>query len=235
MIRVVATIAAGAVLSTPDQPPTARPVTPLPPALVELDARIAEIHDLRAEFEQRKHTPLLKRPLVSRGTVVARSDRVRWDTESPRRSSLVADREEIRIYYPDERIVEVYTVAGDLRPFAGSPLPRLGDLTEYFDVSTIDPSGMADGPLPARSLAAQLLPRTPALKDAIASVRVLFDGAVPCVTRVVMTDPDGERTEIEFKEVRTNAGLPDSATELRVPPGTREVRPIGGKPPEPGR
>lgn len=212
--------------------PATEPGIALSPELAELDARIAAIRDLRAGFEQRKHTPLLKKPLLSRGTVSARQDRVRWDTQSPRRSSLVAAGDEIRIYYPDERVVEIYPAAGDLRQLAGSPLPRLRALTEHFDIRSIEPSDVGEGALPERPLALELRPRTPELKDAVASVRVLLDAAVPCVTRLVMTDPDGERTEIEFRSVRANTGVADSEFELELPERTREVYPIGRRPPE---
>ena len=237
MIFVAAALPrAGPPLHAADPPAVpAAAASALPPELAELDARIAAIRDLRADFEQRKHTPLLKKPLTSRGTVLARRERVRWDTQTPRRSSLIAGRDEIRIYYPDERVVEIYAVAGDLRQLAGSPLPSLSDLTSHFDVRLVAPSSFAGEARPDRALAAELVPRTPELKDAVAHVVVLFDAAVPCVARAVMTDPDGERTEIEFKNVRTNTEFPDSVMDLRVPEGTREVHPIGNRPSEPRR
>jgi outer membrane lipoprotein-sorting protein len=235
-VAAIALCAGAPCLADPPSPPAAgTPAPTLPPELVDLDRRIAAIRDLRADFEQRKHTPLLKNPLVSRGTVLVRRDRARWDTHTPRRSSLLAERDCVRIHYPDERVVEIYPVAGDLHHLAGSPLPRLSDLAEHFDIRQIDPSSLSEGSRPERPLAAELLPRAPELRDAVASVGVLFDAAIPCVARVVMTDPDGERTEIEFRSVRTDTGIPDSAMDLSVPEGTREVRPIGNRPLEPKR
>lgn len=246
MIRVGFARVLGAALSstsptvqpaqTAPPPPAVTPAQPrpIPAELAELDTRIAEIADLQADFEQRKHTPLLKQPLTSRGTVLVRADRVRWDTLSPRRSSMVTRTGEIRIYYPDERVVEVYPLHGDLRELVGSPLPRLPSLGGRFDIRIIDPASVGGAAGPGH-VAAELLPRTADLKEVVASVRVLLDPSVPCVVRAVMTDPDGERTEIEFKNVRVNKNVQESALELRVPDGTREVHPLGAAPPEPTR
>jgi len=203
--------------------------------LDEIDQRVAKITSLRADFEQQKHTPMLRQPLVSVGNLLVKGDKVRWDTRKPQPSAMQISggssgiEGEIKIYYPDATVVEIYKAQGDLRELSGSPLPRIALLRRYFDFSKIDASDMGikagdDG----RFIALELKPRTDDLKEHITSVRVLMDASVPCIKKLSMLDADGDRTEIEFKNVQINADIDDAALELKVPPGTRVSRPLGG-------
>jgi outer membrane lipoprotein-sorting protein len=225
----------GPVTESPPRSPAPAPQVATDPGfearLEAIDARIGQITQLRAEFEQRKRTPLLKRPIESSGKVLVKGDRLRWDTLSPAPSTLVTDASEIRIYYPDARVVEVYAVtggAGDLRLISGTPLPRLATLKAQFALRELDPvevGGVADPAEPGRWLALELTPNTPELRPHVESVRVLLDTTLPCVRRIVLTDPDRETTEIEFKNVQVSIEIRDEELKLVVPEGTRVSRP----------
>ncbi|MBX3359045.1 MAG: outer membrane lipoprotein carrier protein LolA [Phycisphaeraceae bacterium] len=194
--------------------------------LEAVDAAMSTVQDLRADFEQRRHSPLLKKPLVSQGVVRAKGELVRWDTASPRKSSLLVSSESIQMYYPDDGLLEIYPVGEGFRDLAGGPLPRLAVLRERFEIEPLEPRIMGeDGD--GKSLALRLTPRSEALRRHVSFVRVLIDESAPAAKRVVMTDPEGEETEIVFSHVRLNTGMKPDDLELKVPQTTRVSRPMG--------
>lgn len=213
--------------------------------LEEIDRRALDVKDLRADFEQRKHTTLLKKPLVSSGTVAVKGDATRWDTRSPRVSVMASKGAEIRVYYPAESpgtrgVVEIYNASGELDAIAGSPLPRLAALRRQFTLSPIDvaellagsddtrKTGEKDSSAPRHDhlIAAELIPIHPELRAHVERVRVLIDASTPCLLKMQIVSGEGERTEIEFRNVKVNSGVTVGEVELRVPDGTREVRPM---------
>ncbi len=195
--------------------------------LEAFDRAIAGVTDLRANFRQEKHTPLLRRPMVSTGTVLVRGERARWDTREPRPSTMTLAAGEIRIYYPDARVVEIYQAQGEMREVAASPLPRLKDLRERFEIREI-PAIEVDGGADADMFAARLEPRNDGLREHIDFIRVLIDPATPCIRILEIVDPDGERTRVELTDVRVSTGIKDEELALTPPKGVREIRPGGG-------
>lgn len=203
--------------------------------LEAVDAAMAKVVDLRADFEQRRHTLLLKKPLVSKGTVLTKGGgsgagvggRVRWDTTEPRASSMVIGDGEIRMYYPADKLVEVYPVGEGFKDLAGAPLPRLSVLKERFEVAAIGAKEMGVASVASNEVAVLLTPRSAELRKHVASVKVLIDESRPAATKVVMTDPEGEETEILFTNIRLNAGVKDDEVVLKLPEGVRVSRPLG--------
>jgi outer membrane lipoprotein carrier protein len=208
----------------------AQDIAPLPPdlaaRLTEIDRRAAEVKDLRAEFEQTRTSPLIRTPMKSSGTLVVRGDRVRWDTRRPHPSVMTIGGGEIRIHYPEERVLEVYEARGDLRELTGSPLPKLDVLRKSFSIAAADAAQL--GGDAGKHVALELTPRNEELRKNVARVRVLVDERAACLAMMEMTDPDGDVTRLEFKNVRVNTGVKDSELELRVPEGTETVHPAGG-------
>ncbi|MCC6660287.1 MAG: outer membrane lipoprotein carrier protein LolA [Phycisphaerales bacterium] len=208
----------------------AQDLSPLPanlaPRLEDIDRRAATVADLRADFEQTRYSTLVRAPMKSSGTLAVRGGRVRWDTRKPHASVMTIGDGEIRIYYPEERVLEVYEARGDLRELTGSPLPRLSVLRERFTIEPADPASFGAGTDGDRSVALELLPRTDDLREHVARVRVLVDAQTACLKVMEMTDPDGEVTRLEFKNIRVNPGVKDSELDLRIPEGTQTVHPI---------
>lgn len=196
--------------------------------LKEIDGRMGMIRDLRARFEQRRHTPLLKAPMLSSGRIVLKSDRVRWDTLLPRKSVMTIDRERVQIYDPEAAVVEVYEVDGSLGEYSGSPLPRLSEMRKRFDLAPMAPRELGAPEGDARYVGVELLPVSEEMREHVSRVRVVLDSSVPCVSVIEIVDADDERTEIRFTDVRTNTGVRDAEVALGIPPGTRVSRPLGG-------
>jgi len=225
-----------AVPATPSIPPTATDRSAFESRLLAFDESVASVKGLMARFEQRKHSPLLKRPMVSRGTVKARAGHVRWDTLEPAPSTLTMNETEVRVYYPEAQVVEIYPTVGNARGASVGPLPRLAAIRAQFDIAEIAPSelGTQSGDEPGQYIAIRLTPKTPALREHVKVVRVLLDTRQTLARRIEITDADDEVTDIEFTDVRTGVEIRYEDLQLDVPPETRESRPVapsGGRVP----
>jgi outer membrane lipoprotein-sorting protein len=89
--------------------------------LQDIDARAAQVQDYTAHFEQHKYTALLRKPLISSGTVRKLGPVDRWDTEKPEPAVLHADGKEVKLYYPKQNLVEVYPIDKRMADLAASP------------------------------------------------------------------------------------------------------------------
>jgi len=200
--------------------------------LDDIDRRAGEVRDLTAQFEQQKFTALLKKPLVSSGRVRMKGSVVRWDTEAPEPAVLHSDGREIRMFYPRQRVVEVYPIDKRITDLAASPLPRLAALREHFRIEraerNAEPVRGAGEQSKTDRVSLRLTPTDPFLKEHVDQVLVVLDAAAACVVSVEVDDADGDRTLIRFSDVKLNAGMKDADVALAVPPGTKESRPLEG-------
>ena len=196
--------------------------------LEAFDEAVAAVRSVTADFEERKFTSLLKKPLVSRGRVRAQGTLIRWDTEKPHRSTVLVDQRRLRIYYPARATLEVYELDERLAWLAASPLPRLGALREHFTIERLDPGAVGWDLDPARHLPLRLTPKAPELRDYLTRVDLVLDLQKTCVARSEILDPDGDRTVLLFTNVRTSTDLDGDTLELAVPNGTTVVHPLSG-------
>lgn len=183
------------------------------------DAKVAAIKDLTASFEQKKFSPLLRKPLTSTGTIYALGDAMLWKTDKPSPTQLRIDGKSMQLLDLTQKTLEIYPLQGKLASMAASPLPRLATLREKFDLA-------ADPDAKPGKLSVVLTPRDPELAKFVERVRVTLNEAVGVVETFELTDPDGERTEITFTNPKPNTGLSDKDLALTPPPGTKTSRPL---------
>lgn len=197
-------------------------------SLKEADAKAATITDLSARFEQTKKTAMLRRPLVSSGTVKIKGTTTRWDTHRPQVSAMRTDESQIRVYYPEQKTLEAFDVDASMRRITATPLPRLEPIREAFSVhrANVGDLGVVLGA--ERYLGVLLVPREESLRKHVERVRVVIERATGCAAVVEIVDADGDTTTIVFTEVKTNTGLADADLNLTVPEGTTIVRPMEG-------
>ena len=227
-------------------PPTKDPE--LARQLDAIDARAAKIKDFTARFRQEKFTALLKKPLVSTGRVRVATAAVRWDTEKPEPAVLFSDGKDVRMYYPGQRLLEVYPIDQRLGDLAASPLPKLETLREHFSIERAPPDtfknagAKRDDPptadtnareakdtaaKPARkSLALRMIPLEDAIRDHVEEVNVLLDIEAAHILELEVIDADGDRTHITFDDVRLDTGIKPADLALTVPQGTAVSRPL---------
>jgi len=193
--------------------------------LEAIDRKIAQIRDLTARFEQRRHTAMLRTAIVSSGTVRVSGSRMRWDTLEPNASAMVVDEDLLQIYYPDQKVLEVYPIEDRLAQLASSPLPRMRSLMEHFTITRDEPHK----DLEKAHLAIRLTPREAELQEHIRTIRLAVDPEGGYVLRMEITDADEERTVLLLTEHRINTGITEESLTLTVPDDTRRVRPLDGR------
>ena len=189
--------------------------------LESLAGKSAEIRDLTARFEQRRFTTLLKRPLVSTGRIWFKQGRMRWETDKPHPSVTVVDSGDLRVYYPQHSKLEIYPVEGSMGELARGSFPKPEVLLKYFHIERL-PAESSGG-----RFVVQLTPLERSTREHLRRIVVHLDHDSGLIRQLEWTDGDGERTYITLTEMSANAGVADEEFELRVPPGTKTVRPLG--------
>lgn len=233
-------VLAGVTWAGAEEEPPARPAEDraLKSQLEEIDAHAARIKDFTARFRQQKFTALLKKPLVSSGTVRVSGPVIRWDTREPEPAVLFSDGKDVRMYYPGQKLLEIYPIDQRLGDLAASPLPKLETLRENFTVQRAEPGTFPEQDA-HRSLPLRLIPIEEALREHVDEVRVLLDPEAAHILELEVVDADGDRTRISFEDVRLDTGLQSDDLALRVPEGTTVSRPLdaaeGAPPSDEGR
>jgi outer membrane lipoprotein-sorting protein len=208
--------------------PTSRPANiddALWQRMLAIDAKAGNVHDLTTDFEQQKFTALLKKPLTSLGTVRVKGGTMLWDTVKPEPTQLRIDAREVRIYYPQQKTIEVYAIQQKLGQLAASPLPRLAALLEHFTFSPLPLKEMGETD-DTKFLALSMTPSQPELREHVEEVRVLLDARAGLILRLEMRDADGERTRITFSNAKPNTGLSDADLDIRAPKDVKVTRPL---------
>lgn len=203
--------------------------------LKALDERAAQTKDLSAKFEQRRHTPLLKKPITSRGTLRALPGRSRWDTDDPFSSVMMIERDRLSIYYPEDGVLEIYPLQAKLGQFAASPLTRLSAWQKHFTLAVAGADALSerlreDAKVDDKDrpcLLVRLTLRDDELAKTISSLVVVIDAQTGLTRAMVWSGQEGERTEVVFHDVRTDTGLEEKDLVLDTPEETRVVYPLG--------
>ena len=222
------------VVAAQNTPPADREDPALAKQLEEIDARAAKIKDFTSDFRQEKFTALLKKPLISTGRVRVSGTIIRWDTQKPEPAVLFSDGREVRMYYPGQKLLEIYTIDQRLGELAASPLPRLSTLRQHFTIQAAD--GKAFKPSKdRRTLALRLVPRDESLKEHVEHVDVLLDTEAAHILELEITDADGDRTRVTFSNVRLDTGVKPADLALSVPADTTVSRPLDVKEPAGGK
>jgi outer membrane lipoprotein-sorting protein len=196
--------------------------------LEEIDARGAKIKDFTSDFRQEKFTALLKKPLVSSGVVRVSGPVIRWDTKQPETEVLYSDGKEVRMYYPAQKLLEIYAIDQRLGELASSPLPRLQTLREHFTMEKSDGKRFHP-PKDRQVLPLRLVPREEALRQHVDEVDVLLDVTAAHILELEIVDADGDRTHVTFSGFKLDTGVTPDDLKLTVPAGTIVSRPLEGK------
>jgi hypothetical protein len=196
--------------------------------MTAVDAKAATITDITAEFVQQKFTPLLKKPLVSSGSLRVRGDVALWITDKPQPTKMLVNAKEIQIDYPQQLTMEIYPLEGQLAALASSPLPRLDVLRRYFSFERLFPASLNPAANDEQYLALKMTPIDPKLREHIQEVDVLLDRRNGIIIQATNIDTDNEKTILTFTNILINKGVSDADLKLDVSPGTKVVHPLEG-------
>jgi outer membrane lipoprotein carrier protein len=181
-------------------------------ALAAVQKRYDSVRDLRARFVQTSTNSGIQE--VVKGTVlVQRPGRIRWSYDDGR--VIVLDREEIRIYSPEDKQLQVAPLKeGTVSPTALTFLMGGGRLADEF-AGRIVPAQDAAG---SSGLGLELVPRSG--DPSFESLVLWVDPQNHELRESVLVDLLGNRTRIEISSAVYNAGLEPDAFKVRVPEGT---------------
>ncbi len=218
--------AAWAAGQTPPAPKASPPPAHIPAArwttLQAVDAKASKIKDLRADFIQEKHTLLLKKPLVSKGTLVQIGPRLLMETTHPKPSTVAMDAKQVQMYYPQDRIVEIYPMAGAAGRLAGWPMMRPVQMAQQFDMAEVP----VDDP---KLWSLRMTPRQKKMAQRLKQIDLVLDPQRGLLQRVTIHDADGDRTVMSLHNIQTNQNLKPASVTLKLPKDVKIVRPTESK------
>lgn len=193
--------------------------------------RMKDVKSLRVEFTQTKELKILRHPLVSRGVVLLKGQKLFMTVDSSdgsRDTELAVDvaKGEARIHYPRQRRVEVFEIGKGGSP--ETPFPFFGgDVERLPDTHRVALEHEKEGD--AERTVLVLTPRDPA--SPAGETRLTFVNGQ--VARVRQTTKSGEKLSLEIARFETGVEIPDASLELVLPEGTEVVHPLAKPSPAP--
>lgn len=174
--------------------PASAPASASPPTEAELFARLGRLESLESAFVQKKTLRIFTQPQRSEGRLsFARDGSLVWEYISPQRSSLTLAAGKVTMSYPDLGRSEEFDLAR-------SPGMK-GIIESMFLWLKADPAALRKDyevrlvTTPGTEL--RLVPRDDGMRKYIAGLSFTF-GDDLLVRRLVISEPDGDTTDIEF-------------------------------------
>ena len=190
------------------------------------EARVKSLTSFTCRFEQEKKVSFMRRPLVSTGTMTYRDRKLLWKTETPAPGFLSVDANEVRIYTPEFKTLEIYPLqsntggAGGTAGAFGGAFPGVtGDLSKLRE--TYSAKLLSNDEQGARL---EFAPKTDELKKQVVSIEVTLDRAsLVKAWRIVRTN--GDELSLSIRDFVPDAEVKDADLVFEVPPDTKIVRP----------
>jgi outer membrane lipoprotein carrier protein len=186
--------------------------------VVRLHGFLAQVHSLKADFQQVVLDSNLKQVKESTGTlVIKRPNRFRWDYAKPNQEIIVADGTRVWLYDVALQQVTVKPLTGTLAASPAVLLSGSNDVEKSFSVQDL---GQKDG--------LQWVALIPKIKDTdFESVKLGFKG--DDVAMMELKDNLGNTTRISFSHVQRNAEVADETFHFTPPAGADVIGDTAGK------
>lgn len=180
-----------------------------------IQRRYQEVKDLQADFRQETTLPMMDRVNEATGKLYLKiPGKMRWDYAGRQKKSFVINGQTMWFYEPLERQVTITDLsrlpnANELMSF----LTGIGDLKRDFQLERPGPvQETREG-----YLVVQLLPKTKASQWT--HLRLVVDPKNFQVVQSAFEGVQGDRTVIDYTNIRTMQGLPDELFTFQVPEG----------------
>ena len=189
--------------------------------LKNLLAAIRQNRTTQADFQEERVIRLMKKPLVSSGTVWFQPpNKFRREVKGNSPSITVSDGRQLWIYYPNFKSAERYPLG------KGSPLDAtVAAINSALNLENIETSFNVAATKTENGHELQLLPRTAAMKRVFQKLDLRINSQFR-VERTDMLLPNGERIVTTYSN-QTRAPIPPSTFEFKPPPGTEVTTPLG--------
>jgi outer membrane lipoprotein carrier protein len=189
--------------------------------LKNLLAAIRQNRTTQADFHEERLIRLMKKPVVSSGTVWFQPpNKFRREVKGNSPSMTVSDGRELWIYYPNFNSAERYPLG------KGSPLDAtVAAINSALNLENIESSFNISATKGENGYELQLLPRVAAMKRVFQKLDLRIDDKFR-VERTDMLLPNGDRIVTTYSN-QTRAPIPSSTFEFKPPPGTEVTTPLG--------
>jgi outer membrane lipoprotein carrier protein len=213
-------------------------------AQVKRGTATSGIYDFQADFFQESHIASIDRVQRGRGEVRFKFLRrttgevplamFRWEYREPSPQEIVSDGETMWVYLPENRQVIQSDITEVSRQQGDNPvtfLTGLGNLSRDFRIRWASPNVDREGnhilELEPRSVS-QLIHRLQIVVDRDAVQEYVENnttGDLFPILATSVTDPNGNRTTIEFHDLRVNRNISERYFTFNRPAGVEVVRP----------
>ena len=189
--------------------------------LKNLLAAIRQNRTTQADFQEERVIRLMKKPVVSSGTVWFQPpNKFRREVKGNSPSVTVSDGRELWIYYPNFKSAERYPLG------KGSPLDAtVAAINSALNLENIETSFNVIATKTENGDELQLLPRTAAMKRVFQKLDLRINDKFR-VERTDMLLPNGDRIVTTYSN-QTRAPISPSTFEFKPPPGTEVTTPLG--------
>lgn len=189
-----------------------------PPSAEEITAGVQAYYqgaqDLKAKFKQTYTYMVYDRKQVSEGMVYFKKPRkMRWDYQTPQPKVFVTSGGVLWVYEPEHNQAFRQDLKSAQLPVALTFMSGEGKLSETFDIALKSSD--------KESYTLSLIPKRDEGEYKSLELRVRARDFAVLESAVI--DPVGNRNHIEFKDVETNAGLPDTGFQFTPPKGVRII------------
>jgi outer membrane lipoprotein carrier protein len=189
--------------------------------LKSLLAGIRQNRTTQADFQEQRAIRLMKKPIVSSGTVWFQPpNKFRREVKGNLPSVTVSDGRQLWIYYPNFKSAERYPLG------KGSPLDStVAAINSALNLENIENTFQINATKNDKGYALELLPRTPSMKRVFQKLDLRINDNLR-VERTDMLLPNGDRIVTAYSN-QTRAPIPSSTFEFNPPPGTEVSNPLG--------
>lgn len=186
-----------------------------------IDEQQRKIQTVTANFYQKKETFLAQEPLLSSGLVkFKRPDQIYWQYANPQAMEIALDGKNIWMYSPPSLQVEKYSLSRGRRS-KQSLDPLLTVFQKPFGQLAKDYDLIYEGLGGDLGHHFRLLPKEEAVKKILAKVDLWIDKTSGAIIRFIMTETNGDRLHLEFKNLQINPSLTDEDLQIKIPPNVR--------------
>lgn len=180
----------------------------------------ADVQQITANYVQRRMTKLVKKPLVSSGTLAFRHAPgcVVFRVVAPRVAVIRLDSLHYEVYREEQQRLERFILPSDEMPrllFDALSLTE-AKLRDRFEVAGCDP--VADQPTRRR---VRLIPNDQKTRRVAAEVSLLIDTTSAALCGFGYTDPRGDTVDVELSDVKTPKDPAAGTFEIDVPKDTK--------------
>ncbi len=189
--------------------------------LKNLLAGIRQNRTTQADFQEQRMIRLMKKPVVSSGTVWFQPpNKFRREVKGNSPSVTVSDGRQLWIYYPNFKSAERYPLG------KGSPLDStVAAINSALNLENIENTFQITATKTDKGYELALLPRTASMKRVFQKLDLHINENLR-VDRTDMLLPNGDRIETMYSN-QTRASVPASTFEFKPPAGTEVSTPLG--------